>query len=399
MQTADLIVVGGGIVGLSTAYRIVLRFPRLKVIVLEKEADVAQHQTGRNSGVIHSGIYYKPGSLKARNCTQGKQELEAFCTEHGIAFDQCGKVIVAVTEAELPALEELHRRAEANGVSSEVIGTDRLAELEPHAKGVKALHVPGTGIVDYTAVCKKLVDLIEAAQGQLLTGAKVTQITTSSQAVTVITSLGEVTAKHLVNCAGLQSDRLATMSGSKPSASIVPFRGEYFELTEDARHLVRNLIYPVPDPRFPFLGVHFTRMIDGSVECGPNAVLAMAREGYGKTTINPLDLAGTITNLGFLKLAAKHWRMGAAEVWRSLSKPAFVRALQRLLPDIRAEHLRPAPAGVRAQAVTPDGALVDDFLIESSDRIVNVLNAPSPAATAALTIGETIAGRLAERFK
>lgn len=395
---ADLLVVGGGIVGLATAYQFLCRFPQRRVVVLEKESAVAQHQTGRNSGVIHSGIYYKPGSLKARNCTEGKRDLEAFCQEHEVPFETCGKVIVAVEDSELPALAELERRGGANGVECEAIGPERLAELEPHVRGVRALHVPVTGIIDYTAVCEKLVQLITAAAGRVVTNAKVCDLRAKPERVIAATTAGDFEAEQLVNCGGLQSDRIAAMSGQKPRASIVPFRGEYFELTQEARHLVRNLIYPVPDPKFPFLGVHFTRMIDGSVECGPNAVLAMAREGYEKTTINPFDLAGTLTSVGFLKLAARHWRMGAAEVWRSMSKPAFVQALQRLLPDIRSEHLRPAPAGVRAQAVTSEGALVDDFLIEDADRVVNVLNAPSPAATASLKIGEAIAARLAERF-
>ncbi|MEM8863981.1 MAG: L-2-hydroxyglutarate oxidase [Planctomycetota bacterium] len=407
MPRYDLIIIGGGIVGLATAYRFCKARPNLRVAVLEKEAALAAHQTGRNSGVIHSGIYYRPGSLKARHCLEGKQQLEAFCQEHDVPFETCGKVIVALEDSEIPALEEIHRRGIANGVPNEVIDVKRLRELEPHAAGVRALHVPSTGIVDYRAVTERMAEIIRATGNDVFTNNKVVEIRPDSEGVTVATIAGEYSASQVVNCAGLHSDRVARMSGLQPAARIVPFRGEYFCLHDEARHLVKNLIYPVPDPEFPFLGVHFTRMIDGEVECGPNAVLAFAREGYKKTAIDWSDLADSLSYSGFLRLAARHWRMGAGEMWRSVSKAAFVRALQRLVPDIREEHLSPAPAGVRAQAVQPDGALIDDFLIEPAvdggavnartSRVINVLNAPSPAATASLKIGETIAQEVLER--
>ena len=381
-STSDLLIVGGGIVGLATAYRYTQRFPGKRVRVLEKETTVAQHQTGHNSGVLHSGIYYKPGSLKAINCREGKRAMEAFCAEQGIAYDVCGKVIVAVDESDLPALETIYGRGQANGVQCEKIGIERLAELEPHAKGVAAIHVPEAGIVDYTTVCQRLADLVTEAGGQIVASACVSKMRHLDSQVVVESTAGEFAASLVVTCAGLHSDRVAKLSGAKPNSLIVPFRGEYFKLRDDAKHLVNNLIYPTPDPAFPFLGVHFTRMIDGSIECGPNAVLALSREGYKKTTLNVRDLAESLTYSGFLRMAAKHWRMGAGEMWRSLSKRAFVHALQRLVPEITADAIEAAPAGVRAQAVLSNGTMVDDFLIEETDRVVNVLNAPSPAATA-----------------
>lgn len=394
---SNLLVIGGGIVGLATAYRYLERYPDATVTVLEKEAAVAQHQTGHNSGVLHSGIYYKPGSLKATNCRDGKQAMEAFCDAEAIPYDRCGKVIVAVDESDLPALAKIEDRGHANGIECQRIGVERLAELEPHVRGVAALHVPETGIVDYGLVCRRLAERIAERGSRVVTGARVTNLRQTDNEVIATTTAGEFIAPQLVNCAGLQSDRVAKLSGAKPNCRIVPFRGEYFELKPSAQHLCRNLIYPTPDPAFPFLGVHFTRMITGGVECGPNAVLALAREGYGKTTLNLGDLAGSLTYGGFVKLAAKHWRMGAGEMWRSLSKRAFVRALQRLVPEITADALEAAPAGVRAQAVLPDGSMVDDFLIEDSSRVVNVLNAPSPAATASLNIGALVVDRLMER--
>ncbi len=390
----QLIVIGGGIVGLATAWRYGQRFPDRSVVVLEKEPAVALHQTGRNSGVIHSGIYYKPGSLKAQTCRDGKQQLEAFCTEHGVPFETCGKVIVATDAAQLGALDKIAERGKANGVAAERIGPERLKELEPHAAGVAALHVPSTGIVDYARVCDRLVDAIRAQGSQVVTGAKVTAIALGASEVIVHSTAGVFTAPRVVNCAGLFSDEVAKLCGLRPTARIVPFRGEYFELIPAARHLVRNLIYPTPDPSFPFLGVHFTRMIGGGVECGPNAVLALAREGYHKNSVNLREMAGTLTFGGFHRLALRHWRMGAGEMWRSLSKGAFVRALQRLAPEIRAEHLTAAEPGIRAQAVLPSGELVDDFLIQSFGPVVNVLNAPSPAATASLEIGRQVVERI-----
>ena len=366
--------------------------------MLEKEPDVARHQTGRNSGVIHSGVYYKPGSLKADNCRRGKRLLEGFCREHGVPFEICGKVIVAVDEAELPMLAKIHERGIANGVHCLRIDRERLRELEPHAAGVAALHVPETGIVDYVAVCRKLVDLVGRQGGEVVTGAKVSALRHDGAAVVVESTAGELRAACAVNCAGLHSDRVLELSGARRPARIVPFRGEYYELAAQARGLVGNLIYPVPDPGFPFLGVHFTRTIHGGVECGPNAVLAFAREGYTWGDVRPADVWDALGYPGFWRLAAKHWRTGSAEVWRSLSKAAFVRSLQRLVPESRGEHLSPAPAGVRAQALAPDGALVDDFLIVKEQRVVHVCNAPSPAATSSLSIGETIASHVAEFF-
>ena len=398
MTTFDLAVVGGGIVGLATAYQFTQRFPGRRVVVLEKEAVVAEHQTGHNSGVLHSGIYYKPGSLKAINCRAGKKAMEAFCAAEGIAHEICGKVIVAVTEAELPALDRIYERGVANGIDCTIIDKARLAELEPHASGVRAVHVPEAGIVNYRQVCERLAEKVRQAGGEILFQARVTAVRHHADGVTVVSAAGDRTARQLVNCAGLHSDRVAKLTGVNPGCQIVPFRGEYFALKPSAHRLCRNLIYPTPDPQFPFLGVHFTRMIDGSVECGPNAVLAFGREGYSFWSVNLRDLFGTLTYGGFVRMALKHWRMGFGEMWRSLNKGAFVRALQRLVPDIRAEDLEPAPAGIRAQAVAPDGGLVDDFLIVEGDRVVNVCNAPSPAATASLQIGTAVVDRLSPRF-
>lgn len=388
---SDIIIIGAGIVGLATAWQLSQRRSDLKIRVLEKESGPAHHQTGHNSGVIHSGIYYKPGSLKAKNCRAGKAALEKFCQEENVPFETCGKVIVAVDENEIPALERIHERGKANGVQCERISVERLAELEPHAAGVAALHVPETGIVNFTTVCEKLVEKLNARdECDLHFGAKVTNIKAREGKRIISTTQGDFETKYIVNCAGLHSDNVARMT-KEPGVRIVPFRGEYFELKPEAHKLCRNLIYPVPDPAFPFLGVHLTRMIDGGIECGPNAVLAFGREGYGKLDLNLPELASTLTYGGFIKLAMKHWRMGAGEMWRSFSKAAFVRALQRLVPDISADVLHPVPAGIRAQAVDPSGKTVDDFIIEEDPGVVNVLNAPSPAATSSLTIGEHIA--------
>ena len=394
----DVIVLGGGIVGLATTYRLQQRFPKLRVAVIDKEPQVAGHQTGHNSGVLHSGIYYKPGSKKAINCRLGKAAMEQFCRDHEIPFDRCGKVIVATAEKELPALERILERGKENRVECERVDAERLRELEPHVAGLGGIHVPETGIVDYVQVCRKLAELIQQAGGEIELGAEVTDIQKRGDVQNVVTAQGMWQAKFLINCTGLYSDRVARMSGRRLTAKIVPFRGEYYELKASAFHLCKNLIYPVPDPKFPFLGVHFTRMIDGSVECGPNAVLAFAREGYRKRDVNVRDLAEALTYVGFLKLSAKYWKMGLHEMWRSLSKPAFVRALQKLIPEITADDLVAAPAGVRAQAVSRDGKMVDDFLILDDDRIINVCNAPSPAATSSLNIGESIVDTLSERF-
>jgi len=385
MPNPDVAIIGAGVVGLATAFELTQRHPALRLLVLEKEPAVAHHQTGHNSGVLHSGIYYRPGSLKAKNCREGRQAMIDFCAAEGIPHDICGKVIVATSEAELPALQLIFERGKQNGVRCEIIDQQRLHELEPHAAGIRAIHVSEAGIVDYRQVCKRLSELVAAAgDNRLLFSTRVTGLKRHGDRIVVETSGGEFDVRHVVNCAGLQSDRVAGMTGQRPPVRIVPFRGEYYELLPDAHALVRNLIYPVPDPAFPFLGVHFTRMIGGSVECGPNAVLALGREAYGKFDVNLWDLVQTLAYPGFARLAAKHWRMGLGETWRSLSKRAFVTALQRLVPDIRGEHLVPAPSGIRAQAVAVDGKLVDDFLVVEAQSVLNVCNAPSPAATASL---------------
>jgi L-2-hydroxyglutarate oxidase len=398
MRAFDMTIVGGGIVGLATAYQFTSRFPGKRVLILEKEARVAEHQTGHNSGVLHSGIYYKPGSLKAATCRAGKKAMEAFCAAEGIAHEICGKVIVAVTDADLPALQRLYERGLENGVHCALVDRARLAELEPHAAGVKAIHVPETGIVNFRQVCERLAERVRGAGGEVVFNARVTAVKHHADGVTALTTAGDFTARQLVSCAGLHADRVARLAGQDPGARIVPFRGEYYALKPEAFRLCRNLIYPTPDPQFPFLGVHFTRMINGSVECGPNAVLAFGREAYRFFALNPRDLLETLAYRGFVRMARKHWRTGLGELWRSLSKKAFVRALRRLVPDIRAEHLEPTPAGIRAQMVAPAGALVDDFLVLQGERVVSVCNTPSPAATASLQIGALIVDRLALRF-
>ena len=390
----DVIVIGGGIVGLATSYRLLQRFPDTRLLLLEKEEQLATHQTGHNSGVLHSGIYYRPGSLKAANCRVGKRATEQFCQEHDIAFEICGKVIVALDERELPGIQKIYERGQANGVACEIIGKERLREIEPHAAGIRAIHVPEAGIVDYRQVALKLGALITAAGGQIICGCEVTGIRERSGETIVQTTGGSFPARLVVNCAGLHSDRVLRMTDLRPEAQIVPFRGEYYELRAEQHHLCRHLIYPVPDPSFPFLGVHFTRMIGGGVECGPNAVLAFAREGYAKSDVHVGDLLESLTYPGFVRMALKHWRTGCGEMWRSFSKDAFVKALRRLMPEIRKEHLVAAPAGVRAQALTRSGALVDDFLIQEQGRVVHVGNAPSPAATASLNIGNVIVDKL-----
>ena len=399
MIQKDICIIGSGIVGLATAYKLTNKHPNKSISVLEKESGPAFHQTGHNSGVIHSGIYYKPGSLKAINCRQGKKSMEEFCAEEGIDHEICGKVIVALSTSEIPIMENIYRRGQENGVKCEIIDKERLQELEPHAAGVKAIHVPEAGIVNYKQVCERLIQRIKATgDNEVYYNSKVTAIVPDGDRLRILTTGQEIQANNVVNCAGLHSDRVTRAGGQKPGVKIVPFRGEYYELKKSAHNLCRNLIYPVPDPKFPFLGVHFTRMIDGSVECGPNAVLAYAREGYTKFKINPIDLFESITYPGFVKLAARFWKIGAGEMWRSISKGAFVRALQRLIPEIQSEHLETAPAGVRAQAVSPDGKMVDDFMIQENKNIINVCNAPSPAATASLNIGKHIVSIIETKF-
>ncbi len=398
MQEAAVGIIGGGILGLATAYRLTEMDPSRQVIILEKEAELAHHQTGHNSGVLHSGIYYKPGSLKAINCREGKKAMEAFCAAEGIDYEICGKVIVATNEKELPALQNIYERGQANGVACAMIDQEHLKELEPAVAGIQAIHVPESGIVNYKQVCSRLAERIQERDGRIVTGARVTEMQVRSNKAILQTQVGDFSFDYVVNCAGLHSDRVASMTGRQPGVKIVPFRGEYFEIKPQAQHLCRNLIYPVPDPSFPFLGVHFTRMIEGGVECGPNAVLAFAREGYTKSDVNFVDLLETLTYSGFLRLAAKYWRTGLGEMWRSFSKAAFVRALQHLVPAIQEDDLEVAPAGVRAQAIAPDGAMVDDFMIHETERVVSVCNAPSPAATASLNIGRLVVDKLAERF-
>jgi (S)-2-hydroxyglutarate dehydrogenase len=387
----NVAIVGAGVVGLAVALEITQRFPHLRLLVLEKEDRVARHQSGHNSGVIHSGVYYKPGSQKARLCVTGAAAMIEFCREHGIPHQVCGKVIVATNPEELPGLEELHRRGQANGLTGlRLIGSEELRDIEPHAAGLRALVVPSTGITDYVAVCEKYAELISARSGTILTTAAVTGLQRSSDEVVLETTRGTFSAASVINCAGLFSDRISRMAGDPPAARIVPFRGEYYDLVPGRASLVRALIYPVPDPRFPFLGVHFTRRITGKVDAGPNAVLALKREGYRHRDFNLGDVASSLFFPGFWRMAAKHWRNGFGEFHRSLSKPAFVRALQRLLPELRQEDLVPGGSGVRAQAVRNDGALVDDFQFVSSSKILHVLNVVSPAATASLTIAKTI---------
>jgi L-2-hydroxyglutarate oxidase len=397
--TFDVAVVGGGIVGFATAFRLARAHPELRILLLEKEPEPACHQTGHNSGVIHSGLYYKPGSAKARTCVAGGDLMKAFCREHGIAFDICGKVVVATEERELPALEELHRRGLANGVPGiSMVGPDRLRDIEPHATGIRALHVPQAGIIDYVEVTRRLRDLFLEAGGEACMGAKVVAVRHDASGLLLETTKGPVQTRFMVACAGLHSDRVARMEGGRPDAKIVPFRGEYYEVVPGRCFLVKGLIYPVPDARFPFLGVHFTRMVHGGVEAGPNAVLAFRREGYRKSDFNLRDLAEVLSYGGFWRMAARYWRTGFGEIVRSFSKAAFVSALQKLVPEIRSEDVEPAGAGVRAQALAPDGKLVDDFLIVERPRALHVCNAPSPAATASLAIAGEIVAKAERAF-
>jgi len=390
----DAVVVGGGIVGLATARAILGARPGASLVVLEKEPELAVHQTGRNSGVIHSGLYYKPGSLKARTCARGRSLLERFCEENGVPFERCGKVVVATTAAEAARLEEVERRGRANGLTGvRRISTDELHEREPHVAGVAALFVPETGIVDYREVAAAYAREIEHRGGEVRKSTMVTGIVRSGERVIAESTAGDFEARVLVACAGLGSDRVARMAGMTIDVTIVPFRGEYWMLAPERAHLVRNLIYPVPDPAFPFLGVHFTRRIQGGIEAGPNAVLALAREGYSRTSFDVRDALEIARWPGFWKMASKHWRSGIAEQWRSLSRVAFARACATLVPEVTEADLSPGGSGVRAQALARDGTLVDDFVIEEANRMVHVLNAPSPAATASLAIGEEIAAR------
>ena len=393
-RTFDTAVIGGGILGLATARALGLR-SNGTVIVLEAEDTLACHQTGHNSGVIHSGLYYRPGSLKAENCRLGREAMYAFCDEHEIPHERCGKLVVATSTSERPWLDELERRGRANGLSDLTrLEKDELREHEPHVAGVAGLHVPMTGIVDYRQVSQAIAGDVRERDGEIRTGARLVGFRRDNGCFILETTTGVVSAKRLVSCAGLQSDRVARLCGVTPSVRIVPFRGEYYRLESHKASLVRNLIYPVPDPNFPFLGVHFTRMIGGGIEAGPNAVWALKREGYSRTAFSVADTASALTWPGFWKMAGRHWRTGCGELWRSWNKAAFVRALQKLLPEIREDDVAPHGAGVRAQAVAGDGSLLDDFAIERGENQLHVLNAPSPGATASLAIGDTLAGML-----
>lgn len=395
----DVVIIGGGILGLSTAMQLLQRYPGGKVAVVEKEANLASHQTGHNSGVIHSGIYYRPGSWKSRFCVAGVQKLVQFCDDNEIEYERCGKTIIASDESELGRLQDLYDRGVANGVEGlELIGPERLKEIEPHTHGIKALWVPRTGIVDYVKVASAYAHRFQEDGGEIFTGAAVQKVTSAGGSLAVETTRGALTAKNLINCAGLYADRVAKMTGEITDLQIIPFRGEYFTLRPESRHLVNGLIYPVPDPRFPFLGVHFTRNIHGQVEAGPNAVLAWAREGYRKTDVNLAETLSAVTFPGFWKMSAKHWRTGVSEINRSYRKSVFVRDLQKLIPEISANDLAPGGAGVRAQAVGRDGALLDDFSILRGANAVHVLNAPSPGATSSLAIGEYIVDLAVETF-
>ena len=393
----DFAVIGGGIVGLSTAWTLLRRYPGAGVVVLEKEETLARHQTGHNSGVIHSGVYYKPGSMKARFAREGGNRLVELCEEHGVAYEICGKVIVATEPEEIPRLRNIYERGIENGLAVEKIGPEELGELEPYATGLAALKVPSTGIVDFVGVAGAFARMIADEGGELRVGTEVTGISETGDRVELRTSGESILARVLINCAGLHSDRVAALAGVETGARIVPFRGEYYDLAPKSRHLVKNLIYPVPDPSFPFLGVHFTRKVQGGVETGPNAVLGLAREGYKKTDFRARDLAEVLSYPAFWRLASRNWRTGASEVFRSLSKKAFVRGLRRLVPQVEEDDLVPVEAGVRAQALMKDGTLADDFLIVEGERSVHVLNAPSPAATACIPIGEAIVDRVPRR--
>ena len=390
----DFAVIGGGIVGLSVGMHLTERFTGARVLLLEKEDHWAAHQTGHNSGVIHSGIYYKPGSFKARFAVDGNRQMVEFCQEHGIAHDVCGKIIVATEDWELPLLDNLMQRGIANGLRVTRIGPEQIREIEPHCRGLAALLVPSTGIADFKAVARKYAELMQERDAELRLGCRMLSIDEDEGGPTLVTTQGNFKAKFLINCCGLHSDRVARMDGVDPGAKIVPFRGEYYELKPERRSLVRNLIYPVPNPDFPFLGVHFTRMTDGNIHCGPNAVLAMKREGYSWRDFSARDLCETLGYAGFRKLAAQNFREGVREVWRSFSKRAFTRSLQRLIPEIQADDLIPSHSGVRAQALLPDGKLVDDFLIVSGRDSMHVCNAPSPAATASISIGREVVQRI-----
>lgn len=399
-ERLDLAIVGGGIVGLATAYRMLEARPGLRLMVLEKERSLARHQSGRNSGVVHAGLYYAPGSLKARLCREGKEALERFCAEHDVPLERCGKLVVATDASEIGRLADLMERGTANGIRDlALLGSEAIREIEPHAAGVRALHVAETSIVDFRAVALAYADEIRARGGTIALGHRVTAIRATEREVLVRTDLGTVVAGNLIACAGLQSDRVAAMTDPRDGVRIVPFRGDFAVLRPAARSLVRGLIYPVPDPTFPFLGVHLTRRIDGEVWAGPNAVLSLAREGYGRFAVSPRDALDTLGFPGFRRLARRHWRSGLAEVRRDWWRPAFVQACRKLVPDLRPDDVVWGPSGIRAQTVAADGSLADDFDLRTSGRVLHVRNAPSPAATASLAIGRVLVDRALERFE
>jgi L-2-hydroxyglutarate oxidase len=399
VSSKRVVIIGGGLVGLATAHKLPLRCPSARVTVLEKEAKVCAHQSGHNSGVLHAGLYYKPGSLKARLAVSGIQEMVAFCQQHAVPHEICGKLVVAADESEVPRLRSLHERGIQNGLEGlRLLNREQMREIEPHVGGVAALRVPQEGIVDYEKVCEALQKQIQSKGGRVVLGAKVTALQQVNGEWRVGTTAGDHAADFVINCAGLHCDRVSTLAGEKREVRIVPFRGEYYKIRAERQHLVRNLIYPVPDPQFPFLGVHFTRLIHGGIEAGPNAVLAFAREGYRKTDVNLGDLWDALTFSGLWRFLAKHKRMSWDELRRSFSRGLFCESLQKLVPEIRAEDLAPGGAGVRAQAMSPEGGLVQDFCLLHRPRALHVLNAPSPAATAALAIGEEISNLVAKEI-
>jgi L-2-hydroxyglutarate oxidase LhgO len=397
-ETFDVAIIGAGIVGLGTAMALIESNPGLSLVMIEKEAGLAAHQTGHNSGVIHAGIYYRPGSYKAKLCVEGVRLLTAFCEQQSIPFERCGKLIVATSDEELPRLQTLHERGQANGIPGlEMVTAERAREIEPHVRAVRALHSPETAIVDFAEVARRMASVLQSRGTRIVTGAKLQAVRRSGGLLRLDTLGGEFITRNLIACAGLHADRVARLMGIRPKVQIVPFRGEYYSLKPDCR-LVKGLIYPVPDPEFPFLGVHFTRRIHGDYEAGPNAVLALAREGYRKTDVHPGDVAQMLSYRGFWAMAQRYWRMGVYEYYRSFSRAAFIRALQKLVPELGDKDLLPGGSGVRAQAVKCDGSMVDDFLILEAPNAIHVLNAPSPAATASLAIGRHIAQLAARSF-
>ena len=394
----DIIIVGGGIIGTATALSL-QNNPKLNILIIEAEKELAHHQTGNNSGVIHSGLYYKPGSLKAKNCTEGRELLYKFCNENNIEYARCGKIVVANNDSELNALEELFKRGVANGLNGiKKLLAEEIKEFEPHARGIAGLYVPQTGIVDYKKVTEAYAKIFLDKDGSIETDCKFLSFINNNRELVIETTKGEFKTKFLVNCGGLYCDKIAKLCDVNPGLQIIPFRGEYFSLKKEKEYLVKNLIYPVPDPQFPFLGVHFTRMINGGVEAGPNAVLAFKREGYSKKDFSLNDVSKMFLYSGFWRMASKYYRMGFGEFYRSLSKKAFVKALQKLVPEIQLDDIEPGGAGVRAQALEPNGKLVDDFRIVEASRMIHVLNAPSPAATASLSIGRTVADIILKKF-